>query len=224
MSRKLKNNYSTPSHPWRIDRIKAENDLMKKYGLRRKIEIWRMNYIINNFKSQAKSLVAKKDESAKVTAQNLFARLNRLGILKGDISFDDILALRLEDILERRLQTIVVRSGLARTMRQSRQMIVHEHIAVNGKVITSPSYLVKVSEEASLGYSLRSPFTNSEHPELNIATGKPVVDSESNNEVEETQKDETKKEAKENSVVKRDLKNRRSRSKTGVKKKVKEVA
>jgi len=33
--------YETPSHPWQEDRIKAENELVKKYGLKNKKEVWK---------------------------------------------------------------------------------------------------------------------------------------------------------------------------------------
>ena len=218
MSRKLKNKFLPPNHPWRIDRIKAENELMKKYGLRRKVEIWRMNYVLNKFKSQAKSLVARKDDYAKLQSKNLFDRLKRLNIVKGDVSYDDVLALRLEDVLERRLQTLVVRSGLARTFKQARQMIVHGHIEVNGRVITSPSYLVRASEEASIAFAKGSPFSNPDHPELNINQGKEVVEESNDEANSEDSKEEAKKESK------RDNKPGKSNKKENKKKVVKEVA
>jgi small subunit ribosomal protein S4 len=45
--------------------------------------------------------------------------------------------------LERRLDALVLRSGLARTIYQSRQMVVHGHIEVNGRKVDRPSYRLR---------------------------------------------------------------------------------
>ncbi|MFX4292204.1 MULTISPECIES: 30S ribosomal protein S4 [Streptomyces] len=45
--------------------------------------------------------------------------------------------------LERRLDALVLRSGLARTIYQARQMVVHGHIQVNGKKVDKPSFRVR---------------------------------------------------------------------------------
>ncbi|MCX2969977.1 MULTISPECIES: 30S ribosomal protein S4 [Streptomyces] len=45
--------------------------------------------------------------------------------------------------LERRLDALVLRAGLARTIYQARQMVVHGHIAVNGRKVDKPSFRVR---------------------------------------------------------------------------------
>jgi small subunit ribosomal protein S4 len=45
--------------------------------------------------------------------------------------------------LERRLDALVLRSGLARTIYQARQMVVHGHIEVNGRKVDKPSFRVR---------------------------------------------------------------------------------
>ena len=74
-----------------------------------------------------------------------------------------ILGISLKDVLNRRLQTIVYKKGYAKTMSQARQMIIHRHILVGGRINSSPSYIVRMSEEASIEISPKSPFydTNS---------------------------------------------------------------
>ena len=72
---------------------------------------------------------------------------------------DDILSLTVEDILNRRLQSFVHKLGLAKTIIQARQLVVHGHIAVGDKVVDSPSYLVKKSEETHIAFSINSPFS-----------------------------------------------------------------
>lgn len=49
-------------------------------------------------------------------------------------------------LLESRLDNVVFRMGLARTRREARQIVDHEHVMVNGKQINIPSYIVKVGD------------------------------------------------------------------------------
>jgi small subunit ribosomal protein S4 len=54
--------------------------------------------------------------------------------------------LLLSQLLERRLDSLVYRLGLAPTRAAARQLITHKHVTVNGKLLNVPSYLVKVGE------------------------------------------------------------------------------
>ena len=49
----------------------------------------------------------------------------------------------LVELLEMRLDALVLRSGFARTIQQARQMVVHRHIMVDGKRVDIPSFRVK---------------------------------------------------------------------------------
>ena len=49
-------------------------------------------------------------------------------------------------ILESRLDNVVFRSGFARTRREARQIVDHQHVLVNGKQVNIPSYLVKAGD------------------------------------------------------------------------------
>ena len=53
-------------------------------------------------------------------------------------------------LLERRLDNVVYRMGLASTRRQARQLVTHGHIAVNGKRVDIPSALIKVGDVVSV--------------------------------------------------------------------------
>lgn len=53
-------------------------------------------------------------------------------------------------LLERRLDNVLFRMKLATTRRQSRQIIVHGHVLVNGRKVYSPSFLVAVGDVVSL--------------------------------------------------------------------------
>ena len=59
-------------------------------------------------------------------------------------------------LLERRLDNVVYRLGLARTRRQARQLVTHGHIAVNGKRLDIPSALVKAGDVVSVMEGSRS--------------------------------------------------------------------
>ena len=82
----------------------------------------------------------------------ILRKLHRYGILPENATLDDVLSLSVEDILERRLQTLVYKKGMARTLKQARQLIVHGFIAVEGRRVRSPGMLLTTEEEATLAY------------------------------------------------------------------------
>jgi small subunit ribosomal protein S4 len=96
--------------------------------------------------------------------KQLLDRLNRLGILAETAVLDDVLDLAIEDLLERRLQTMVFSKGMAKSVYQARQLITHGHIAIDGKRVPSPSYIVLRDDEAKLAYSPTSDLSKSDHP------------------------------------------------------------
>ncbi|MEM0158128.1 MAG: 30S ribosomal protein S4 [Thermoplasmataceae archaeon] len=159
--------YSTPRHPWEKERIESERQLLLKYGLKNKRELWKALAILGNFRSQARELQARlrsQDPQANRQFQNLIGRLNRLNILNQGASLDDVLSLTIDDILSRRLQTVVYRKNLARTLKQARQMITHGHISIGDRRVTIPGILVEGSVEGAIGYSERSPVASELHP------------------------------------------------------------
>ncbi len=148
--KKQRKKFSKPSHPWQKDRIDAEQELLKAYGLRRKYEIWKMDSLLRKFLNRAKTLIAERSLQAELEKKQLLERLYSLGLLKKDSKIEDVLNLALKDVMERRLQTLLCRKQMARTMLQSRQLITHEHIAIGSRKITAPSYLVSVNEEPQI--------------------------------------------------------------------------
>ena len=59
-------------------------------------------------------------------------------------------------MVERRLDNVVYRMGLAATRRQARQLVSHAHFTVNGKKVNIPSYLVKAGDVIEVAESSRS--------------------------------------------------------------------
>jgi small subunit ribosomal protein S4 len=160
--------YVTPMHPWDKTRFEKESQITIKYGLRNKRELWRFQNILRKYRRVARDLLAKiilpgrEGEYAKAKAQMVIKKLIRMGVLAENSTLDDILNLSVEDFLERRLQTLVHRHGLAITVNQARQLIVHGHIAVEGKRVTIPSYIVDRDEESKIAYYRNSPFAKRE--------------------------------------------------------------
>ncbi len=159
--------YDTPKHPWKGDRIKLEKDIVNKFGLKNKREVWKAQSLLRKFRQQARLLNARlrmADVQAEKEKNQLMARLTNMGLLKTDSSLNEVLVLELETILNRRLQTQVYLKGLAHTAKQARQFIVHGHISVSDRKVTIPGYLVKNSEEESIVYNPYSSLTNELHP------------------------------------------------------------
>ena len=162
--RKIRRKYSGPRHPWKKDRIERDGALVKEYGLKNKREIWQMAAVLRDIRDQAKNLIAASGTQAERERGLLITRLVSLGLVQQNAKLDDALGLTLQNILERRLQTVLVRKGLAKTMNQSRQFITHTHVFVNNKVITRPSYLVHNVEEQVIQFHQQSALANPEHP------------------------------------------------------------
>jgi len=138
---KKRNLFSRPRKPFESGRIKEENSLVSKYGLKNKKEIWKSLAKINYFRKRAMDLAYSPEHERKVFIHNL--SLNGFKVK----STTDVLGLKVEDILDRRLSTIVAKKGLAKTPKQARQMIVHRNILVDDNVVTIPGYIVSVEEE-----------------------------------------------------------------------------
>ncbi len=150
MVKTLKKSYETPKKGWDRERIDREENYLMNYGLTEKRELWKVESLVRNFRREARKLNATKDEQRE---KSLLNKLERLGVVGKDSDLTDILDMSLEDILERRLQTIVYRKGLASTMKQARQFINHRHIIIGDKKVNVPGYLVTKEEEKDLKVS-----------------------------------------------------------------------
>jgi len=160
--------YDTPSHPWQGERIKAEVEIVRQFGLKNKTEVWKAQTTLRNFRKQSRELQARLrtgDAQTKIEADALINKCTRIGVLPvTGGTLNDILILTEADILSRRLQTVVFEKGLANTIKQARQMITHGHIHINGHRVTIPGYIVTRAEEDTVTYDSASPFTDEMHP------------------------------------------------------------
>jgi small subunit ribosomal protein S4 len=148
-----KSKFERPTKSWDKTRIEEEKSIMKNYGLRRKKELWRAESILREYRRLARELSAKKDkEREKILLDKLF----KMGLIGREANLDGVLALTIESILNRRIQTLVVKKGLAKTPKQARQYIVHGHISFEGRRIKWPSTLVHLGGEESIGFHEKS--------------------------------------------------------------------
>jgi len=150
--RKKRKQYQKPRKAFQKERIEKERELKKTYGLKNKKELLRAETIIRTKRSTARKLLALGLENRLKREKELLESLKKIGILRANPSLDDVLVLTPEALLERRLQTVVWRKGLASTLKQSRQFIVHGHISINGLKVDRPSYIVPAEEEGMISW------------------------------------------------------------------------
>ncbi|HLC00788.1 MAG TPA: 30S ribosomal protein S4 [Candidatus Bathyarchaeia archaeon] len=170
--------YETPRFKWRRDVLQEELKLLGIYGLRNKHELWRHETTLSKFRGIARSLIGKAPEEREKMENEILTKLKRIGILQETAALDNVLDLTIEDLLERRLQTIIFRKSLAKTSYQARQLITHGHIIIGNRRVTVPSYIVSREEEAQITYSQQSTLVNPAHPTrvaMTVVTKQPEI-------------------------------------------------
>lgn len=168
--------YEAPTHPWKGERIKNEDEYVRKYGLKNKREFWKAESKLRDHRAQARNylpLIQRGDPQGKKEADQLLSKLNRLGMLQEEATLGDVLALDVDAVLSRRLQTITFLKGLAATPTQARQFIIHGHIAIGGRRVDVPGYIVRREEEQAIEYAPSSPLRHEAHPLRRGASGAP---------------------------------------------------
>lgn len=163
--RKTRKKYSKPRHPWQKIRIEKDKLISKKYGLKNKQEIWKAASELKRYTAQAKRLIGLKNEQSDKEKKQLLQRLHKYGLANPDSKVEEVLNLTIDHILDRRLQTVVYKRGLARSAKQARQFIVHGHVALGGKRISVPSYMVTNSDVDSISIDPLSSLAKEDHPE-----------------------------------------------------------
>ena len=147
--RKIRKKTKGPKVPWNKTLIKEERKLLNTYGLRRKSELRSAEATLRNFRQRARQLIAEQNkEKEKV----LLDKLSGFGFIRGTKDLDNVLAMSVTDILDRRLQTVVHKREMAKTPKESRQLIVHGHITIKNRRIIFPSYLVPLEEEEKIEF------------------------------------------------------------------------
>ena len=147
-----------PKRPLNYDLKMDELRLLGLFGLKTKRELWKARTELSRVRNQARSLLALGRDVREEREPVLMRSLARIGLVGDGSTLDDVLNLDVKNLLERRLQTIVMKKLSFRTPYQARQAVVHGHIMIGDRVVTIPSYTVDVGEEASIRLLPGSPY------------------------------------------------------------------
>ena len=145
--KKARKQYSRPRSPWRADQLAQELYLLGTFGLRNKRELWKAQTQLSAVRKQARTLLAATQLVRLREEKKLLDSLQRKGLIHEGATLDDILSLTVEDMLARRLQSMVFKKGMALSALHARQLIVHGHVAVGERLITIPGYEVGGRDE-----------------------------------------------------------------------------
>ena len=155
LSRKV---WKKPKRPLNYDLMMEELKILGTFGLKTKRELWKANTELSRVRVQARSLLALRQEDREQKEPILINSLSKVGLVDKNSTLDDVLNLEVTDLLSRRLQTIVQRKLYFKTPYQARQAIVHGHIMIGERVVTIPSYNVKIDEEPNIRLTVESKF------------------------------------------------------------------
>jgi small subunit ribosomal protein S4 len=147
---KPKKTFHRPRRIWTADQLNAELYILGTYGLRNKRELWKAQSEIARIRNQARALLAIPTELRRHKELRLLGFLNRIDLVKESATLDDVLNLKIEDILERRLQTIVMRKVGSKSAFQARQIVSHGHVSIGGRRVNLPGYIVRKDEEPNI--------------------------------------------------------------------------
>jgi small subunit ribosomal protein S9e len=153
--------YTTPRRPFEKARLDQELKLIGEYGLRNKKEVWRVKFSLAKIRTAARNLLTLDDKDPKRLFEGnaLLRRLVRVGVLdEGRMKLDYVLGLKIEDFLERRLQTQVFKLGLAKSIHHARVLIRQRHIRVRKQMVDIPSFIVRLDSQKHIDFALTSPF------------------------------------------------------------------
>ena len=162
--RRIKKQYAKPRRPFETDRFESELKLVGAYGLRNKREFWKHRSELSAYRRQARYLLGIPAAERVKEEKELVDKLTHLGILKTEPTLDNVLDLTLPDVLERRLQTLVFRKGLACSVYHARQLVAHGQIALGQARVMTPGRTISITEEESIGYSRESHLNDPAHP------------------------------------------------------------
>jgi small subunit ribosomal protein S9e len=152
---------SVPKRPFEAARLDQELKLIGEFGLKNKKEIWRVGLTLSKIRRAARELLKldEKDPRRLFEGNALIRRLVRIGVLdESRMKLDYVLALKIEDFLERRLQTQVFKLGLAKSIHHARVLIRQRHIRVGKQIVNVPSFIVRLDSQKHIDFALTSPL------------------------------------------------------------------
>ena len=150
--------WKKPKRPLNYDLKMDELKTISTFGLKTKRELWKARTELSRLRHQARALLALRQEVRTRKEPVLINSLSKIGLIDENSTLDDVLNLQVTDLLSRRLQTIVQKKLYFKTPYQARQAIVHGHIMIGDRVVTIPSYAVKIDEESKIRLIAESSF------------------------------------------------------------------
>ncbi|GAB2213048.1 hypothetical protein Drorol1_Dr00021063 [Drosera rotundifolia] len=158
--------FKKPRLPYEKERLDAELKLVGEYGLPCQRELWRVQYSLSRIRNNARHLLTLDEKNPRriFEGEALLRRMFRYGLLdKSQNKLDYVLSLTAENFLERPLQTIVFKSGMAKSIHHACVLIRQRHIRVGRQVVNIPSFIVRVDSQKHIDFSLTSPFGGGRH-------------------------------------------------------------
>ncbi|MDH3276724.1 MAG: 30S ribosomal protein S4 [Nitrosopumilus sp.] len=171
-----------PKRPLNYDLKMEELKTLGTFGLRTKKELWKAHTKLSSVRHQARSLLALQQDIREEKEPILMKSLARVGLVSSEATLDDVLNLEVNDLLTRRLQTMVHKKFGFQTPYQARQAVVHGHIMIGDRVINIPSYTVTTDEEEQIQFTPESKFP--EILEKSKAKSEPIIENIPENQAE----------------------------------------
>ncbi len=181
--------WKKPKRPLNYELKMDELKTLGTFGLKTKRELWKAHTELSRVRHQARSLLALRQEVRQEKEPILMKSLFKIGLVSGDATLDDVLNLNVNDLLARRLQTIVLKKLGFKTPYQARQAVIHGHVMIGDRKVDIPSYTVTLDEEDSVRFT----------PESKIPA---MLEKDSKKEEVKTEDDKVEPEEKTNSTAK----------------------
>lgn len=153
--------FKKPRRPFEKERLDAELKIVGEFGLRNKRELWRVQFALNKLRNAARVLLTldERDPKRIFEGEAIMRRMRNYGLLdETQDKLDYVLALGPEQFLERRLQTLVFKLGLAKSVHHARVLIRQRHIRVGKQIVNVPSFLVRTDSQKHIDFALNSPL------------------------------------------------------------------